>query len=715
MKINVAIAGNPNSGKTTLFNSLAGTNYHVANYPGVTVEKKTASITYNDSNINFVDLPGTYSLTAYSLEEKVARDYIIHERPDIIVQVLDASNIERNLYLTVQLLELGVPVIIALNMMDVATKRDISIDEKILSEKIGLPVIRTIARKDEGSDELLQSIVNCNNKKASFGIDDFSYGEDIDCVIGDMVTIVKKSNFLKDNPSSKWVALKYIENDEQVINEGKKNSTDIHNQLIGKTQKLEKHIRETLNTYPEAVVADHRYGIVSSLLKNVVSRKTANIDRIFISDRIDQILTQRLVGPLVLLGILYFSYQFTFWASEHPAAWMESFFGFLASVVDNNLSDGLLKSLIVSGIIDGIGGVLGFAPLIMFMFFVIAILEDSGYMARIAYILDRLFRFFGLQGSSVLPYVVSGGIAGGCAVPGVMAARTIKGQKERLLTILTAPFMACGAKLPVFALLISAFFPGDKSLLLVLVTLMSWLSALIVAKIMGSTIVKGNTSSFIMELPPYRFPTLKGLLLHSWERTWMYIKKAGTVILAISIVLWMLMTFPQLPDSKTEIYESQRSTATANYSDNATMLKKELAAINNMESQEALRNSIAGRVGIFIEPVSKYAGFDWRTNIALIGGIAAKEVVISTLGTAYSMGETDPEEIGPLSEKLSNDPSWDIGVALALIFFTILYAPCFVTVVVISRETGSWKWGAFTVFGYTTLAYLVSVVINTVF
>ena len=606
-------------------------------------------------------------------------------------------------------------MIIALNMMDVATKRDISIDEKILSEKIGLPVIRTIARKDEGSDELLQSIVNCNNKKASFGIDDFSYGEDIDCVIGDMVTIVKKSNFLKDNPSSKWVALKYIENDEQVINEGKKNSTDIHNQLIGKTQKLEKHIRETLNTYPEAVVADHRYGIVSSLLKNVVSRKTANIDRIFISDRIDQILTQRLVGPLVLLGILYFSYQFTFWASEHPAAWMESFFGFLASVVDNNLSDGLLKSLIVSGIIDGIGGVLGFAPLIMFMFFVIAILEDSGYMARIAYILDRLFRFFGLQGSSVLPYVVSGGIAGGCAVPGVMAARTIKGQKERLLTILTAPFMACGAKLPVFALLISAFFPGDKSLLLVLITLMSWLSALIVAKIMGSTIVKGDTSSFIMELPPYRFPTLKGLLLHSWERTWMYIKKAGTVILAISIVLWMLMTFPQLPDSKTEIYESQRSTATANYSDNATMLKKELAAINNMESQEALRNSIAGRVGIFIEPVSKYAGFDWRTNIALIGGIAAKEVVISTLGTAYSMGETDPEEIGPLSEKLSNDPSWDIGVALALIFFTILYAPCFVTVVVISRETGSWKWGAFTVFGYTTLAYLVSVVINTVF
>ncbi len=719
MKINIAIAGNPNSGKTTLFNCLAGTNYHVANYPGVTIEKKSASIKYNETTLNLVDLPGTYSLTPYSLEEKVARDYIIEEKPDLILQVVDASNLERNLYLTIQLLELGVPVIIALNMIDVAEKRDILINEQILSEKIGLPVIKTVARRGEGKDRLLQKLSNFDNNRTGFGIKDFSYGEDIDHVLEKSVEIIKENRFLKDHSSFKWVALKYIENDEQILEEGKNESIEIHNQLLDKTQQLENHIRKTLTTYPEAIVADYRYGIVSSILKNAVIRKNFNIDRIFMSDRIDKVLTQRLIGPFVLLAILYFSYQFTFWASEYPIAWVESFFEFLSSVANNNLSDGLLKSLIINGIIGGVGGVLGFAPLIMFMFFIIAILEDSGYMARVAYILDRLFRFFGLQGNSVLPYIVSGGIAGGCAVPGVMAARTIKGEKERLLTILTAPFMACGAKLPVFALLISAFFSGDKSLLLMGITLLSWLSALIVAKIMSYTIVKGSTSSFIMELPPYRFPTLKGLLFHSWERTWMYVKKAGTVILAISIILWALMTFPQLPDSKIKQYKLQTNAITAKYSQNFTknseQLKDQLKVINNNKAQEALRYSIAGQLGTFIEPVTKYAGFDWRTNIALIGGIAAKEVVVSTLGIAYSLGEVDPEDTDSLSAKLAKDPKWDMGVALALLFFTILYAPCFITVVVISKETGSWKWGAFTIFGYTTLAFIVSVIVNNIF
>ncbi len=725
MKINIAIAGNPNSGKTTLFNCLAGTNYHVANYPGVTIEKKSASIKYNGTTLNLVDLPGTYSLTPYSLEEKVARDYIIGERPDLILQVVDASNLERNLYLTIQLLELGIPIIIALNMIDVAEKRDILINEQILSEKIGLPIIKTVARKGEGKEKLLQQLVNFDNNELNFGIKDFSYGEDIDHVLEETIEIIKKNDFLKNHSSCKWTALKYIENDEQILNEGKNESINVHKQLLDKTERLEKHIRKTLVTYPEAIVADYRYGIVSSILKNAVIRKNFNIDRVFMSDRIDRVLTQRLIGPFILLAILYFSYQFTFWASEYPTVWVESFFEFLSSIANNNLSDGLLKSLVVDGIIGGVGGVLGFTPLIMFMFFIIAILEDSGYMARIAYMLDRLFRFFGLQGSSVLPYIVSGGIAGGCAVPGVMAARTIKGEKERLLTILTAPFMACGAKLPVFALLISAFFSGDKSLLLMGITLLSWFSALIVAKIMGSTIVKGSTSSFIMELPPYRFPTLKGLLFHSWERTWMYVKKAGTIILAISILLWVLMTFPQLPDSKIKQYKLQTNAITVKYSQdvvkevkiskNSEQLKNQLIVINNNKAQEALRYSIAGRLGTFIEPVTKYAGFDWRTNIALIGGIAAKEVVVSTLGIAYSLGEVDPEDTDSLSAKLAKDPKWDMGVALALLFFTILYAPCFITVVVISKETGSWKWGAFTIFGYTTLAFIVSVIVNNVF
>ncbi len=730
MNINVAIAGNPNSGKTTLFNALAGTNYHVANYPGVTVEKKSATIQFDDKSINLVDLPGVYSLTPYSLEEKVARDYIVDEKPDLIVQVVDASNIERNLYLTVQLMELGVPLILALNMTDVAEKREILIDIERLSKNLRLPIIPTIARKDKGKEELLKAITHYQANEKSFAIEDFSYGEDIDVLLEDLAKSIEEQGFLKDKYSSRWVALKYIEGDQQVLELGKNDNIKLHIELIGQIKKLTEHIIKIHDTNCEGAVANYRYGIVSSVLKEVITRKESAVDRIFISDRIDRVLTHRYIGPFVLLAILYFSYQFTFWASEYPVAWLESLFEVLATTTNNALPDGLLKSLIVDGIIGGVGGVLGFTPLILFMFFGIAILEDAGYMARVAYMLDRLFRLFGLQGSSVLPYVVSGGIAGGCAVPGVMATRTIKGHKERLLTILTAPFMVCGAKLPVFALLISAFFPGNKGFLLLGVTLLSWLSALIMAKVLGSTIIKGEASSFIMELPPYRFPTMKGLIFHSWEKTWMYVRKAGTTILAMSIILWGLMTFPQLPESERRQFEDQKTIIAKNYpqdivnevkedneelSEQALKLKKELILIDNQESQIGLRYSLAGRTGILLEPITKYAGFDWRTNIAIIGGIAAKEIVVSTLGTAYSIGAVDPEETGSLATQLAKDPAWDRGVALALIFFTILYAPCFVTVVMIGKETGSRKWGAFTVFGYTGLAFIVAVIVNTIF
>lgn len=733
MEKTIVLAGNPNSGKTTLFNSLAGTNYHVANYAGVTVEKKSAFIKYNDISFNLVDLPGTYSLSPYSLEEKVARDFIFNKKPNLIIQVVDASNLERNLYLTMQLLELEIPLIIVLNMIDVAVKRDVLIDEQKLSLKLGVPVIKAVARSGEGKEELLSEIEKFETIKTSVGINDFSYGEDIDAALLEMVGLIGSSKFLEKYSCARWIALKYIEADEQVLKEGEVESINLHLELKSFSKKVEKHIEQTLSTYPEAIVADYRYGIVSSIIKYCVTRKSSSLDRVFVSDKIDSILTHRFLGPVILFSILYFSYQFTFWASEYPVSWLESFFDMVTQVVSSVLSDGLLRSLIVDGIIGGVGGVIGFTPLIMFMFFVIATLEDTGYMARVAYMLDRLFRFFGLQGSSVLPYIVSGGIAGGCAVPGVMATRTIKSPKERLLTILTAPFMACGAKLPVFALLINAFFPGDRSLLLLGITALSWLSALIVAKVLGSTIIKmesSDVSSFIMELPPYRFPTLKGLFIHSWERTWMYIRKSGTIILALSILLWTLMTFPQVSKSDMKEFEKNREAIVSLYSqevakevkseagvlsEKATNLKLRLNEFDNRHAQMALKNSIAGRIGTFIEPVTIHAGFDWRTNIALIGGIAAKEIVVSTLGIAYSLGEVDIDSTDSLSLKLARDPSWDLGVALSLIFFTILYAPCFVTVVMISKESGSWKWGAFTIVSYTTLAFFVSVIVNKLF
>lgn len=680
-KVNIALIGNPNSGKTTLFNLLAGTNYHVANYPGITVERKYANVKYKDQNLVLHDLPGTYSLTAYSQEELVTRNFLIKDRPDLVIQVVDASNLQRNLYLTIQLLEMNIPTIIALNMVDVAEGRNKKIDISVLENKLGLRIVPTVARSGKGGNELLEAILHHSKSSEKLNITSFSYGNDIDNFLSEAVPLIGKSE-----TESKWLALKYLENDEEVMSEN--SHQNFHSLLMESVKKIENHTKNTLDTYPEVIIADYRYGAVRNILDNVVTQKDHS-SRIYLSDTIDKILTQRFIGPIMLFFILYLVYKFTFWASEYPSGLLESFFGFLSETAESKLPDGLIKSLIVSGIIDGVGGVLGFTPLIFFMFFVIAILEDSGYMARMAYMLDRIFKWFGLQGNSVVPFIISGGIAGGCAVPGVMASRTIKGKKERLITILTVPFMPCGAKIPVFALLVSAFFTGDKGLAMLSITLLSWVFALIVAKIYSITIIKGENSSFIMELPPYRFPTFKGLLLHAWERTWMYIKKAGTTILAISIVLWIMMTFPQLSNEQMSVLNGKSDNEIAEF---------------------ALKNSLAGKIGASLEPISKYAGFDWRTNIALVGGFAAKEVVVSTLGTAYSLGEIEADDTESLSEKIQKDPSWNLGVAISLLLFTILYAPCFVTVVAIVKETASYKWGLFSVVSNTFIAYIFAVV-----
>ncbi|MGE4317810.1 MAG: ferrous iron transport protein B [Deferribacterales bacterium] len=720
----VAIAGNPNCGKTSLFNNITGANYHVANYPGVTVEKKEAKVVHKGQEFNVVDLPGTYSLSPYSLEEVVARDFVVQEKPDVIVDVLDASNLERNMYMLVQFMEMGAPVLIALNMVDVAKKRSITIDIPALSEKLGVKIVETVARENKGTDGLMDAVAEfspADGQAESFSI---SYGPDIDEVLIEMEALVKEKSFLTDIYLPRWTALKYLEHDEIVMKKGEL-AGGIHEQLVGFTDRLNAHLKSTQSTTAENLIADYRYGYISSVLKSVVKTADSPLDRLYLSDRIDQVLTHKMLGPVLMLAFLYGIYEFTFWASEYPVGWLETFFGWLGGVAEANMAEGLLKSLVISGIIDGVGGVLGFAPLILFMFFAIAFLEDSGYMARTAYMLDRVFRIFGLQGNSVVAYIVSGGIAGGCAVPGVMAARTIKGEKERLITILTAPFMPCGAKLPIYALLIDAFFQTNKSGIMLGITVVSWLLALIIARILGTFFVKEDASAFVMELPPYRMPTLKGLTIHAWERCWMYVRKAGTVILAISILLWVLMTFPGLSDEKVKSFEQQRETVTSQYdasvveegdsdaeevSEQAQAYRDAMMAVDSEEAGASLSGSVAGVIGHTFEPLTKFAGFDWRANIALLGGIAAKEVLVSTLGTAYSLGEVDPEDSSTLSEQLVAS-GWTMANALSLLVFVLLYAPCFVTVVAIRKETGSWKWASFTVFGYTAVAFVAAVAV----
>lgn len=730
MTITAVFAGNPNCGKTSLFNSIAGTRYKVGNYSGVTVEKKDAEITHKGKKILITDLPGTYSLTAYSIEEIVARDYIIDNQPDVVVNIVDASNIERNLYLTVQLLELGLPLIIVLNMVDVAKSRGINIDSKKLSEKLKVPVIETVAREGIGKEELLDAIAESDKivPNKNFKI---SYGPDIGPAILEMEKIISENNFLTDKYNPRWTAIKYLENDEEIIKKGSE-FIEVHEKLMVIVKRLEIHLKKTLNTYPEGVIADYRYGYVNSLLKNIVKKKANQFDRLFLSDKVDLVLTNRFFGPVIMLLILYGVYKFTFYGSEIPTIILNSVFSWLTDIFNTILPNGFVKSLIVNGIIGGVGGIIGFAPLIFLMFIIIAILEDSGYMARMAYMLDRVFRIFGLQGSSVVPFIVSGGIAGGCAVPGVMAARTIKGSKERILTMLTAPFMPCGAKVPVYAMIIAAFYKGDKGLIMMLITIMSWIVALVMAKFLSKTVVKGQSSSFVMELPPYRLPTLKGVLTHAWERTWMYVKKAGTIILAVTILLWFLMSFPGLSENKMKTYEQKKHDIISLYDKDtlnkaltleedkltgkALELKKSIQKIEVEQASERLRNSFAGKIGSLIEPVSKWAGFDWRFNIALIGGVMAKEVIISTLGTAYSLEESaSSDQFSSLSEKLKENPDWTIANALALMIFIMLYSPCYMTIMAIIKESGTWKWGVFTLVFYSLLAFGSAVLVYQLF
>jgi len=724
MSTAIALAGNPNSGKTTLFNALTGARQHVGNYPGVTVEKKQGTCVSDTGTFEVIDLPGTYSLTAYSLEEVVARDFLVNEKPDMVVNIVDASNLERNLYLSVQFLEMGIPVCLALNMMDVADKRGIKINVDKLSQLIGIPVIRTVARAGRGKTELLEAVsARVGEPPRPLKI---SYGADIDRALDEMEDIISSADFLTGSYPARWIALKYLENDEQILERGMAQNRGVAVKLADIASRLAGHLAATQDTHPEGMIADHRYGFINALLKQNVVVYAHDRNRLQRSDQIDKVLTNRFFGPMIMVGVILGLYHFTFTYSVLPAQWLEVLFEWIGNGADATLPGGLLKSLVISGLIDGVGGVLGFVPLIMFMFLGISFLEDSGYLARMAFMLDRVFRMFGLHGSSVMAFIVSGGIAGGCAVPGVMAARTLKSPKERLATLLTVPFMNCGAKLPVYALLVAAFFAENQAQVMLVITLISWVGALLVARLLRSTIIRGEATPFVMELPPYRLPTIRGLLTHTWERTWQYMKKAGTVILGISILLWAMMTFPRLDEAKISEFQAKRDTILraastgvvaeidgperqGGLSAPALVLKESLATVDGEEAQAGLKNSAAGRIGVAMEGVSGLAGFDWRTNIALVGGFAAKEVVVSTLGTAYSLGEVDPEETASLGDRLRSAPGWGPVTAFSLIIFTIFYAPCFVTVVCIARETGSWKWAGFSVIFNTALAFGLSV------
>ncbi|MEF8943772.1 MAG: ferrous iron transport protein B [Desulfohalobiaceae bacterium] len=716
-KIYLGLAGNPNSGKTTLFNSLTGSRQQVGNYPGITVDKREGFVNVSDRLLHIVDLPGTYSLTAYSQEELVARNFLVEENPALVINVLNAVNLERNLYLTVQFLELGIPMVLALNMMDEAEKSGMHLDPEMLATFLGVPVVGIVARNDRGRQELLDTVLTEveETRQTPWRPLEISYGPDLDPVLQDMVAMIRERQFLTERYPPRWTALKFLEEDEEVIRRGRNADPETTDGLDRRCREVAEHCERTLNVHPEAIIADYRYGFINSLLKRGVVERSQAQNRISFSDRVDQVLTHKLLGPLIMLTVLYGMFQVTFGLGEFPLQGLVQLFDWLGEGIRALLPRSMLRSLLVSGIIDGVGGVLSFVPLIMIMFFCLSFLEDSGYMARMAYMLDRLLRGFGLHGCSVMPFIMSGGIPGGCAVPGLMATRSLRSPKEKLATLLTAPFFTCGAKVPVFLLLAGAFFPQSPAQILFWLTLVAWAAALLVARVLRSTIIRGEATPFVMELPPYRLPTLKGLLIHTWEKAWQYIRKAGTLILAVSILIWAAMTFPAPPqDATRDVHQRIQSVRTELEGTQAAQrrgkLQQELQKAQSRLEQVRLRYSLAGRLGRGLEPVSQWAGFDWKTNISLIGGVAAKEVIISTLGTAYSMAEANPEQSRSLSQKLARDPSWNRIKGVGLMVFVLIYSPCFVSVITIVRES-SWKWGVFSVVFNTLLAFALSVII----
>ena len=741
-KITVALAGNPNTGKTTIFNGLTGLRHKVGNYPGVTVEKKVGTRKYKNYEFTIYDLPGTYSLTAYSIDEVVARDFILNEKPDVVVDVLDSGNIERNLYLCMQFQELNAPIVCALNLIDEAEARGIVIDEIKLSKILRIPMVKTVGVKNEGLENLLERIIDVvENSNPQFCP---SYGRELESDVSEITEALKlDADFISKYPAC-WFAIKLLEKDKRAIEliESHKHKETVKLKTSEKINRIEKHFGRD----SEIVISEQRYGYIRGATAEAITRKP--VLETDMTEKIDAVVLNKALSLPIFIFIIWAIFQLTFTIGEYPMGWLEIFFGWTSELAGSLMADGLLKSLVVDGIIAGVGGVFSFVPLIVLLFLFISILEDTGYMSRIAFIMDKVLHIFGLHGQSFLPMI----LGFGCSVPAVMAARTLKSPKDRIITILITPFMSCGAKLPVHILLAGAFFAHNAGNIVISIYIIGIILALISSLIFRKTILKGESTPFVMELPPYRMPTLRGIFFHVWEKTFQYIKKAGTIILAASVLIWAITTFPKLNTDtisydksieefknqvdinslKTEIEDLKNGkTAIAEIEDaeeqnKMSELKEQLiknektidTAVNDkvneltevyletLKKEDELEHSIAGRIGKIIEPFVKPIGFDWKIGVSAVTGFAAKEVVVSTLGILYKVGTEENEESEGLRESLRKDKAFNPIVAYVLMLFTLIIAPCFAALAVIKAEIG-WKWLGFAIAYSTTGAWIV--------
>ncbi|MBN1968511.1 MAG: ferrous iron transport protein B [Candidatus Delongbacteria bacterium] len=727
--INVALVGNPNCGKTTLFNFASNSKERVGNYGGVTVDAKEAVFFQNGYEIRIMDLPGTYSLSAYSPEELYVRRHIFEKLPDIVLNVIDSSNLERNLYLTTQLIDMDIKIVVGLNMYDELKKKGDDFNYHDLGKLLGIPFVPLVSSKGIGVKDLFGKIIEVfEDRDDTMRHIHINYGEQIETCIKNIQEVIriKENSKLCSRISPRFLSVKLLEQDagtKETIRVNCSNSEDIF-------KVVENQISELKNNYqddPEAVITDAKYGFIAGALKETfVPGAQSRRKR---TELIDTFVTHKLWGYPIFIFFMWLMFQATFTLGDPFMGWIEEIVGLFSGFIGNILSDGMLKDLIIDGVIGGVGGVLVFLPNILILFFFISFLEDTGYMARAVFIMDKIMHKFGLHGKSFIPLIMGFG----CNVPAVMATRTIESRNNRMITMLINPFMSCGARLPVYVLLISAFFPKNPGTMLFTIYALGVLAAMGSAILLKKFLFKGEDVPFVMELPPYRMPTLKSTSKHMWDKGVQYLKKMGGVILVASILIWALGYFPREVNYKID-YDAKIEKITEEFTakiENADEKSKEqikeemgseISEIEILKESERQENSYIGKIGHIIEPVIAPLGFDWKIGVALVTGLAAKEVVVSTMGVLYQadleadetseslMGKLQSQEF-PVGHPREGQKVFSGLVAFGLMVFVLLYVPCVAVIAAINRESGSFKWALFNAVYSTSLAYIFSLLI----
>ncbi|MDR3654088.1 MAG: ferrous iron transport protein B [Paludibacter sp.] len=707
--INVALVGNPNCGKTTLFNFASGSHERVGNYSGVTVDAKEAVMKKNGYTFKIVDLPGTYSITEYSPEELYVRMHITEKMPDIVVNVIDSSNLVRNMFLTTQLIDMNIKVVIALNMYDELEKKGVKFEYDDLGKMIGIPIIPTVASKGKGVDELFDKLIDVyEDRDSSVRHIHINYGSQIETAIKEIQDVIWKNPTITDKLSSRYVAIKLLETDKSTLAQLEKFNNYEQIKTIAKQTiaRLEKEYGER----SETIITDAKYGFIDGALKETY--KESKKDKRETKRELDDLLTHRFLGFPIFLFFMWLMFQATFTLGSYPMNWINTGVGLLSTWVQNAMAQGPLRDLVVNGILGGVGGVIVFLPNILILFFFISLMEDTGYMARASFIMDKLMHKIGLHGKSFIPLVMGFG----CNVPAIMATRTLDNKKDRILTMIITPFMSCSARLPVYVLLISAIFPAYQGLVLFTIYLIGIVLAIITALVMKRIAFAKKEVPFVMELPPYRIPTLKNTSLHMWHKGQQYLKKMGNVILLASILIWALGYFPR-NISYTTNYDAQIQKLKSDNLLSDSQKQQKVKLLEMWKESEHQEKSYIGQLGHAIEPAIRPLGFDWKMGISIITGLAAKEIVVSSMGILYQADLKTNGNSGKLKEELKaqthnsgvlkGQKVFTPLVSFGFMLFVLIYFPCIAVIAAIKKES-SWGWAVFTMTYTTAIAWLLA-------